>query len=75
MNTMNITGLRDTRLEIIGSRRIFIEDSIRRCWLKEFIDKDSCKEQRLLKKKRSDDDDDDDEDEESMRDVGKTQNS
>ena len=38
-----------------------IKDAIRRGWLKNFIDKDGCKEDRPLRKKRSDDDSDDEE--------------
>lgn len=47
-----------------------IEDCILRVWLKEFIDKNGCKEQTPLKKRRNDEDDDQDM---PMRDAGKVQ--
>ena len=36
-----------------------IEDAIRRGWLKNFVDKSGCKEDRPQRKKKSDDDDSD----------------
>ena len=39
-----------------------IEDDIRRGWLKIFVDKSGCKEDRPQRKKKSDDDDSDEDD-------------
>ena len=38
-----------------------IEDAIRREWLKNFVDKGGCKEEKPQRKKRTEDDDDSDE--------------